>query len=82
MVYVADGLTHGADFAAFGQALADAGQVTELCCASPAAACAAAAEERGGSADRAGCPGAAAGADQAFVLAQSGDGRTLARARH
>jgi hypothetical protein len=80
VVYLGDGLTHGGDFAQFATVLSRAGTVTEL---------------RGGTAparlllpprneaDRlvariAQAPQPAAG--QAVVLAQSGDGRTLARA--
>jgi len=80
VVYVADGLTDGADFAAFGQAMADAGQVTELCCAGlPQRVLLPPRSE----ADRlvvrvAQVPQAVP--TQAPVLAQSGDGRTLARA--
>ena len=80
VVYVADGLTHGADFAAFGQALAGIGQVTELCCASQPQRVLLPPKSE---ADRlvarlAQVPQAVP--TQASVLAQSGDGRTLARA--
>jgi hypothetical protein len=80
VVYVADGLTHGGDFAAFGQALAGIGQVTEVCCASlPQRVLLPPKSE----ADRlvarlAQVPQPLA--THAAVLAQSGDGRTLARA--
>jgi hypothetical protein len=80
VVYVADGLTHGGDFAAFGQALAAAGAVTEVCCSSlPQRVLLSPRSE----ADRlvarvAQVPQAMA--VTASVLAQSGDGRTLARA--
>ena len=80
VVYLADGVTDGADFPAFAVALSETGTVTELCCDRPAA--------------RLMLP-PRADADQlvariaqtpqpldseAAVLAQSGDGRTLARA--
>jgi hypothetical protein len=79
-VYVADGLTDGPDFPAFARAVSASGQVTEICCDTPqthlllppraeadrlVARIAAAAAPAGRTAD---------------VLAQSGDGRTLARA--
>jgi hypothetical protein len=80
VVYLGDGLTHGDDFAAFAAALSAAGSVTEL--RNPAAA-ARLMLPPGNEADRLiarvrqvpqPLPG------QAVVLAQSGDGRTLARA--
>src|SRR5271165_1853123 len=80
VVYVADGLTHGGDFAVFGEALANAGQVTELCCASL--------PQRVPLPPRSEADRLVARLAQvpqpvptkASVLAQSGDGRTLARA--
>ena len=80
VVYVADGLTHGGGFAAFSAALAAAGPVSELCCA--------VLPQRvllppRGEADRLVARAAQVPqtmATQAAVLAQSGDGRTLARA--
>jgi hypothetical protein len=80
VVYVADGLSHGADLGAFAAALRGAGPVTELCCdAAPARLLSPPQSE----ADRlvvriAQVPQAVA--TEAAVLAQSGDGRTLARA--
>ena len=80
IVYLGDGLTHGDDFASFAAALSAAGSVTEL--RSPAAP-ARLLLPPGNEADRLiarvrqvpqPLPG------QAVVLAQSGDGRTLARA--
>ena len=80
VVYVADGLTHGADLGGFVAALRGAGLVTELCCdAAPARLLLPPQSE----ADRlvvrvAQVPQPMA--TEAAVLAQSGDGRTLARA--
>jgi hypothetical protein len=80
VVYVADGLTHGGDFAAFARALDAAGDVTEICCAAlPQRVLLPPTSE----ADRliarlAQVPQPVA--TMAAVLAQSGDGRTLARA--
>ena len=80
VVYVADGLTYGADLTGFSSALRAAGPVTELCCdAAPARLLLPPQSE----ADRlvvrvAQVPQPLATA--AVVLAQSGDGRTLARA--
>jgi hypothetical protein len=79
VVYVSDGLTHGTDFATFGTALAATGPVTELCCAVlPQRVLLPPRSE----ADRlvarlAQVPQSVP--TQAAVLAQSGDGRTLAR---
>ncbi|MBS0642558.1 MAG: DUF4159 domain-containing protein [Proteobacteria bacterium] len=79
IIYVPDGLTDGPDFAAFAQALTDAGAVTEVCCdAVPPPLLLPPTPE----ADRliarlAQAPRATPAA--AVVLAQSGDGRTLAR---
>ncbi|HEY2616535.1 MAG TPA: DUF4159 domain-containing protein [Acetobacteraceae bacterium] len=80
VVYLGDGLTHGANFASFAQALGTTGAVTELRSqAAPAKLLLPPQNE----ADRliarvAQAPQPLAG--QAVVLAQSGDGRTLARA--
>ncbi len=78
VVYLADGLLDGSDFAAFASGLSSIGTVTEICCAS--------AEPRlllpptteaGGMGVRVVRP--AGGADQTLsVLARSGDGRSLA----
>jgi hypothetical protein len=78
-IYLGDGLTHGGDFAAFGATLAETGQVTELRGPTPPARLLLPPRSE---ADRliahiAQAPQPIAG--QAFVLAQSGDGRTLAR---
>ena len=80
MVYLGDGLTHGGEFAPFAAALGEAGAVTEL--RGPTAAARLLLPPRN-EADRlvariAQTPQPLAG--QAVVLAQSGDGRTLARA--
>ena len=84
VIYVPDGLTDGADFAGFAAAMGDIGPVTELCCDSPSAPLLLPPTSE---ADRlivhlAQAPRATATqatATQASVLAQSGDGRTLAR---
>jgi len=79
VVYLADGLTDGGDFTGFATALGDAGAVTEICCdAAPARLLLPPDSE----ADRlvarlAQVPQPIA--TQAVVLAQTGDGRTLAR---
>jgi hypothetical protein len=80
VVYIGDGLTHGGDFAAFAAALSAAGPVTEM--RWPVAPARLMLPPRN-EADRlvarlAQVPQPAAA--QAVVLAQSGDGRTLARA--
>jgi hypothetical protein len=80
VVYLGDGLTHGGDFSRFATALRDAGSVTEL--RNPSAS-ARLLLPPGNEADRLiakvrQAPQPLAG--QAAVLAQSGDGRTLARA--
>jgi hypothetical protein len=79
LVYVADGLTDGDDFRRFATALGDAGPVTEICCdAAPARLLLPPDSE----ADRLVARLAQAPqpiASQAVVLAQTGDGRTLAR---
>ncbi len=83
VVYLADGLTHGAAFTRFAAALGEIGGVTELCCdPAPVRALLPPVAE----ADRLVArlvqtpkPEAGPGAGSAAVLAQSGDGRTLAR---
>ena len=80
IVYVGDGLTHGADFSRFADALAAAGSVTEV---RGQAAPARLLRPPQSEADRLVArveqvPQPLAG--RAVVLAQSGDGRTLARA--
>ncbi len=80
VVYLADGLTHGPDYTAFAQALEAAGKLTELCCANlPQRVLLPPKSE----ADR--LVARIAQVPQpvpthADVLAQSGDGRTLAHA--
>jgi hypothetical protein len=79
VLYVPDGLTDGGDFPAFAAALGNAGAVTEVCCdtlPSPLLL------PPGNEADRLVAHVAQAPTPtpaQAVVLAQSGDGRTLAR---
>jgi hypothetical protein len=79
VVYLADGLTDGGEFPRFATALGGAGAVTEICCdASPARLLLPPDSE----ADRLVARLAQAPqpiATQAVVLAQTGDGRTLAR---
>ena len=79
VIYVPDGLTDGADFDRFAAALRGVGPVTEICCDTASAPLLLAPTSE---ADRlvahlAQVPRAAP--TQASVLAQSGDGRTLAR---
>jgi hypothetical protein len=79
IAYLADGLTHGPDFPAFANALTKAGAVTELCCdTAPARLLLPPRAEADGLVLRLAQPPQPA-ADTATVLAQSGDGRTLAR---
>ncbi len=80
IVYLADGLTDGADFSGFATALGNTGTVTELCCDRPPARLLLPprAEADKLVARLAQVPQPVAG--EAAVLAQSGDGRTLARA--
>jgi Domain of unknown function (DUF4159)/Aerotolerance regulator N-terminal len=79
VIYVADGVTHGQDFPRFAEALAKSGTVTEVCCGTaPGRVLLPPRSE----ADRlvlraAQVPQPAA--STVAVLAQSGDGRTLAR---
>jgi hypothetical protein len=80
VVYVGDGLTDGPDFSGFSTAMADTGSVTELCCEPTPARVLLPPDSQ---ADRLIAKLAqepSASASQATVLAQSGDGRTLARA--
>jgi len=79
VIYVPDGLTDGADFERFAAALGATGPVTEICCDTPSAPLLLPPTSE---ADRlvvhlAQAPHATA--TDASVLAQSGDGRTLAR---
>jgi hypothetical protein len=79
VAYLADGLTHGGDFPAFADALAQAGPVTELCCdTAPARLLLPPRSEADGLVLRIAQPPQPT-PDTATVLAQSGDGRTLAR---
>ncbi|MEO8713457.1 MAG: BatA domain-containing protein, partial [Acetobacteraceae bacterium] len=80
IVYVPDGLTDGAGFARFAAALSGAGTVDEFCCGPPPRLLLAPLSEP----DRltARVAQVAQGAPtKAVVLAQTGDGRTLARAQ-
>ncbi len=79
VIYVPDGLTDGADFPRFAEAVRDVGPVTEICCDTATARLLLPPTSE---ADRlvahlAQVPRPTA--TQANVLAQSGDGRTLAR---
>jgi hypothetical protein len=79
VIYVPDGLTDGADFDRFAAALRDVGAVTEICCDTASSPLLLPPTSE---ADRlvvhlAQAPRATA--SDASVLAQSGDGRTLAR---
>jgi hypothetical protein len=79
VAYLADGLTHGPDFPQFAAALTKAGAVTELCCdTAPARLLLPPRAEADGLVLRLAQPPQPV-ADTATVLAQSGDGRTLAR---
>ncbi|MFL5283328.1 MAG: BatA domain-containing protein, partial [Rhodopila sp.] len=79
VIYVPDGLTDGADFAGFAQALGNAGAVTEICCDTepPPVLLPPTAEADRLVARLAQIPRVTP--SDAVVLAQSGDGRTLAR---
>jgi Domain of unknown function (DUF4159)/Aerotolerance regulator N-terminal len=79
IAYIGDGLTHGGDFALFGQALGDIGPVTEMRWpTAPARLLLPPQNEADGLVARmAQAPQPLA--SHAAVLAQSGDGRTLAR---
>ncbi len=80
IVYVADGLVHTDAFAGFAAALGEAGSVTELCCDGPPARVLlpprAEADRLIARLEQTPAPAPT----EAAVLAQSGDGRTLARA--
>jgi len=79
-VYIADGLTHGPGFASFSDALARVGNVTQVCCgAVPQRALLSPESEAERLVARL-AQAPQANATDAAVLAQSGDGRTLARA--
>jgi hypothetical protein len=79
VIYVPDGLTDGADFDRFAAAMRDTGPVTEVCCdtASSALLLPPTSEADRLVAHVAQVPRATA--TEASILAQSGDGRTLAR---
>lgn len=80
VVYIADGLTDGTDFPAFAEAISQIGPVTELCCDTGPVRLL---QPPRAEADRLVAhvvQPAQPAAGQLFVLAQSGDGRTLARA--
>jgi Domain of unknown function (DUF4159)/Aerotolerance regulator N-terminal len=80
VVYIADGLLDGSDFAAFQKALSAIGKVTEVCCAAAGPKLLLPPETE---ADRMVVRLARASTgtpDTSAVLARSGDGRTLARA--
>ena len=80
VVYIADGLLDGSDFATFQNALSAIGKVTEICCAPATPKLLLPPETE---ADRMVVHLARTAADTpetASVLARSGDGRTLARA--
>lgn len=80
IVYLADGLTGGGGFAGFAAALGGAGTVTELCCdRAPARLLLPPRAEAEQLVARVAQAAQSAGSEAA-VLAQSGDGRTLARA--
>ena len=81
VIYVPDGLTDGADFERFATSMSDIGPVTEICCDTASSSLLLPPTSE---ADRlvvhlAQAPRGAA--TEAAVLAQSGDGRTLARTR-
>jgi len=79
VVYLADGVTDGADFGRFADALGQAGPVTEICCNTVPARLLLPPDSQ---ADRLVARLAQAAqplATEAVVLAQTGDGRTLAR---
>ncbi len=80
IVYVADGLTNGGGFPEFGRALARAGHVTELCCASTPPRLMLMPESRPDRLIARVAQPPQAAPTRAMVLAQSGDGRTLAQA--
>ena len=80
IVYIADGLVDGSDFAAFDRALSAIGPVTEICCAlEPALMLLPPEIEADRMVVRVARPANLA-EDRAAVLARAGDGRTLARA--
>jgi hypothetical protein len=79
VVYIADGLTNGGDFGRFADAMRDAGAVTEICCdALPPRVLLPPDSEADRLVVRVAQPPQPA-ASIATVLAQTGDGRTLAQ---
>ena len=80
IVYVADGLTDGDAFAPFSHALSEAGQVTEICCDAQPARLLLAPESKGDTLITRVAQTPQPGATKLAVLAQTGDGRTLAEA--
>lgn len=79
VIYVPDGLTDGPDFGGFSSAMRDLGPVTEICCdATPAPLLLPPTSEADRLIARVAVPPRPA-PSEANVLAQSGDGRTLAR---
>ncbi len=80
VAYIGDGLTHGSDFAGFAAALTGAGSTTELRWASTPARLLLPPQNEADRLVARVAQVAQPGAGQAVVLAQSGDGRTLARA--
>ncbi|MSP00660.1 MAG: DUF4159 domain-containing protein [Acetobacteraceae bacterium] len=78
VVYIADGLMDGSDFADFEKSLAAIGPVTEICCAATPKLLPPPETEASGMTVRV-TRAAGDAAETATVLARSGDGRTLAR---
>jgi hypothetical protein len=79
VIYVPDGLTDGPGFTDFANALRDTGGVTELCCDSPPATLLLPPSSEAERLIVRLAQAARPDATDAVVLAQSGDGRTLAR---
>src|ERR1700733_11132485 len=79
VVYLGDGLTHGGDFAQFGAALGEAGKVTELRSEAAPARLLLPPDNQADRLVARGAPAPHPLAGKSVVLAQSGDGRTLAR---
>jgi Domain of unknown function (DUF4159)/Aerotolerance regulator N-terminal len=80
VAYVADGITDGAEYAAFADALGKAGPVTAFCCASQPARMLQPPDSQSEKMVVRLAQAAWPTATTSAVLAQSGDGRTLARA--
>jgi len=79
VVYLADGLTDGADFRRFAGALADAGSVTEICCDAVPVRLLLPPDSHADRLLARLAQEAQPLATEAVVLAETGDGRTLAR---